>query len=166
MTTLNGKRWSDNRKFALHMLRDAGLGKKAAEEHVMSVYWLLSSRATEDTHIRGFSIPKGTVVIANLWAVHMDPKLWTKPDEFDPTRFMDEEGRGILAKPEYLIPFSIGKRMCPGETLATVEIFVYLTSLLQKFRVLPEEGQNVCLDTETTSFNIPRPQKLRFLPRH
>ncbi|XP_040068815.1 cytochrome P450 2F3 [Ixodes scapularis] len=122
--------------------------------------------ATEDTHIRGFSVPKGTVVIANLWAVHMDPKLWTKPDEFDPTRFMDEEGWGILAKPEYLIPFSIGKRMCPGETLATVEIFVYLTSLLQKFRVLPEEGHNVCLDTETTSFNIPRPQKLRFLTRH
>ncbi|KAG0417603.1 hypothetical protein HPB47_005478 [Ixodes persulcatus] len=64
--------------------------------------------ATDDTHIRGFFIPKGTVVIANLWAVHMDPKLWTKPDEFDPRRFMDEEGRGILAKPEYLIPFSIG----------------------------------------------------------
>ncbi|KAG0434422.1 hypothetical protein HPB47_019120 [Ixodes persulcatus] len=122
--------------------------------------------ATDDTHIRGFFIPKGTVVIANLWAVHMDPKLWTKPDEFDPRRFMDEEGRGILAKPEYLIPFSIGKRMCPGETLATVEIFVYLTSLLQKFRVLPEEGHDVCLDTETTSFNIPKPQKLRFLPRH
>lgn len=122
--------------------------------------------AMEDTRIRGFSVRKGTVVIANLWAVHMNPELWTKPDEFDPTRFMDMEGGGLLAKPEYLIPFSIGKRMCPGETLATVEIFLYLTSLLQNFRVLPEDGHSVCLDTDTTSFNIPKPQKLRFLPRH
>ncbi|EEC15556.1 hypothetical protein IscW_ISCW020898, partial [Ixodes scapularis] len=38
-----------------------------------------------------------------------------------------------------------GKRMCPGETLTTVEIFLYLTSLLQRFDILPEEGKAINL---------------------
>ncbi|KAG0435373.1 hypothetical protein HPB47_018526 [Ixodes persulcatus] len=63
--------------------------------------------AEEDTEIDGYFIPKGTVVIGNIWAVHMDPTLWKNPDEFDPTRFLDETGTKILPKPDYLIAFSI-----------------------------------------------------------
>ena len=46
--------------------------------------------------------------MTNLWAVHYDPLLWTQPEEFMPERFMNKEGK--IEKPEYLIPFGIGKQ--------------------------------------------------------
>ncbi|CAN7985560.1 unnamed protein product, partial [Ixodes hexagonus] len=58
--------------------------------------------------IGGYVIPKGAVVMANLWAVHMDPNLWKSPEKFDPARFLDERTLRLMPKPEHLIPFSIG----------------------------------------------------------
>lgn len=55
--------------------------------------------------------------------------------------------------------------MCPGETLANAEIFVLLCSLLQRFRVLPEEGREFSLDSNTTPVSLLLQEKLRFLPR-
>lgn len=55
--------------------------------------------------------------------------------------------------------------MCAGETLATVEVFLYLATLLQKFHVLPEEGQSFSIDARDITLVDLAPQKLRFLPR-
>lgn len=43
----------------------------------------------------------------NLWSVHRDPNIWEKPDEFQPSRFLDENGQ--LIKKESFIPFGMGK---------------------------------------------------------
>ncbi|CAN8032900.1 unnamed protein product [Ixodes persulcatus] len=99
--------------------------------------------AEEDTHFGEYFIPKGTVVLSNLWAVHMDPDIWKNPEEFNPCRFLTEDGSRLAPKPDHLIPFALGKRMCPGETLSTMEIFLFLTTLLQKYRVDAEEGREV-----------------------
>lgn len=56
-----------------------------------------------------YIIPKGAVIIPNFWGLHRDPKLWKNPDIFDPSRFLKEEGSCLIAKPEYFVPFSIGK---------------------------------------------------------
>ena len=60
----------------------------------------------EETTLEGFTIPEGSVVVANLWAVHHDPDLWEEPHEFKPERFLDEDGR--LQERQELIPFSTG----------------------------------------------------------
>ncbi|KAM7311656.1 putative cytochrome P450 [Ixodes scapularis] len=120
----------------------------------------------EDTFFDDYFIPKDTVVLANLLAVHRDPELWERPDEFDPTRFLKKDGTGLVKKPEHLIAFSVGKRMCPAEALTTVEIFLYLTTFLQKFRVLPAEGQQLPnLSSPALTVAHPSLQRLRFLPR-
>ena len=62
--------------------------------------------AADDTMLQGFSIPKGTTLFSNIWAVHHDPELWTDPDEFRPQRFLNEEG--AVFQPEYYMPFSAG----------------------------------------------------------
>uniref|UniRef100_A0A0K8RBK8 Putative cytochrome n=1 Tax=Ixodes ricinus TaxID=34613 RepID=A0A0K8RBK8_IXORI len=121
--------------------------------------------AGEDTFFGDYFIPKGTTVMPNLWAVHMTPELWKNPEEFDPSRFLKSDG-SLVSKPEYLIPFTIGKRMCPGENMGTVEVFLYVTALLQKFNVLPEEGRIISLATHPTASNVLPEQKLRFVSRN
>lgn len=121
--------------------------------------------ADEDVIVQSYLIPAGTVVMANLWAVHMDPDLWEAPEEFRPERFLTKDGSRLIDKPEWLIPFSSGKRMCPAENLANLEVFLYLARLLQKFTVLPEDGKTVDLNYDTEGFCMPKPQNLRFIPR-
>ncbi|XP_076584833.1 cytochrome P450 2U1 [Chaetodon auriga] len=94
--------------------------------------------ASRTAEFRGYTIPKGTVVLANLWSVHRDPTVWDDPDSFNPARFLDDEGR--LIRKECFIPFGIGHRVCMGEQLAKVELFLMVTSLLQAFRFRLPEG--------------------------
>ncbi|KAK2817144.1 hypothetical protein Q5P01_025335 [Channa striata] len=94
--------------------------------------------ASETTEFRGYTIPKGTVIVPNLWSVHRDPTLWDNPDTFNPSRFLDDQGK--LLRKECFIPFGIGRRVCMGEQLAKMELFLTITSLLQAFRfTVPEE---------------------------
>uniref|UniRef100_A0AAV2LGL6 Cytochrome P450 2U1 n=1 Tax=Knipowitschia caucasica TaxID=637954 RepID=A0AAV2LGL6_KNICA len=91
-----------------------------------------------DTEFCGYNIPKGTVIIPNLWSVHRDPTVWDEPDRFNPARFLDSEGK--LLRKEYFIPFGIGRRVCMGEQLAKMELFLMVTSLLQTFTFSLPEG--------------------------
>lgn len=119
---------------------------------------------SEETVVDEFFIPKGTTIFPNIYAVHHDPKLWKEPYKFDPSRFLNVDGTLIHPKPEYLMPFSIGKRMCPGEILAVVEIFLYITCLLQKYRIVPELGKIPELDGEIPLEELNH-YKLIFTPR-
>lgn len=83
-----------------------------------------------DATIAGYLIPKGTQVLPNLYGIHMDPKLWLEPNQFDPSRFIVNER---AHKPDYFIPFSTGRRMCLGDVLAKMEVFLFLVGLLQKY---------------------------------
>lgn len=84
----------------------------------------------DDACIAGYRIPKGTQVLPNLYRIHMDPKLWDEPDKFNPSRFIVNER---AHKPDYFIPFSVGRRMCLGDVLAKMEVFLFLVGLLQKY---------------------------------
>eukprot|EP00066_Takifugu_rubripes_P021936 XP_011611202.1 PREDICTED: cytochrome P450 2U1 isoform X2 [Takifugu rubripes] len=93
---------------------------------------------SETIEFMGYTIPKGTVVLPNLWSVHRDPTEWDDPDSFDPTRFLDEDG--TLLRKECFIPFGIGRRVCMGAQLAKMELFLTVTNLLQTFHFRLPEG--------------------------
>ncbi|XP_060118640.1 vitamin D 25-hydroxylase isoform X1 [Heteronotia binoei] len=88
---------------------------------------------SKDTVVRGYSIPEGTTVITNLYSVHFDEKYWSNPEVFWPERFLDSSGQFV--KREAFVPFSLGKRHCLGEQLARMEMFLFFTSLLQRFHL-------------------------------
>lgn len=95
----------------------------------------------EDITFRGFLIPRDTTVLVNLHSVLKDPEVWPDPDSFRPERFLDDVGNVIV--PKEFIPFCTGRRSCIGESLARMELFLYLASLLQKFDILPDDAHNL-----------------------
>nr|XP_055045316.1 cytochrome P450 2B4-like [Misgurnus anguillicaudatus] len=85
---------------------------------------------TEPSKLRGYDIPKETQIIVNLTAILSDKDHWKYPDTFNPENFLDDNK--CFCKPESFLPFSLGPRVCPGETLAKTELFLFITCLLQK----------------------------------
>lgn len=71
----------------------------------------------------------------------MDPNLWDSPEEFRPSRFLNSEGK--VTKPEYFLPFGVGRRMCLGDVLARMELFLFFSSLLHVFHIRLPEGQSL-----------------------
>nr|CAH7768004.1 unnamed protein product [Callosobruchus chinensis] len=71
----------------------------------------------------------------------MDPTLWKDPDTFNPSRFINAEGK--VCKPDYFLPFGVGRRMCLGEVLARMELFLFFSSLLHCFDLSVPEGEKL-----------------------
>ncbi|XP_053339247.1 cytochrome P450 2B4-like isoform X1 [Clarias gariepinus] len=87
---------------------------------------------TGTTQLQGYTIPKGTQILANLMAIMQDKEHWKYPDTFNPENFLDENGQ--FCKNDSFLPFSLGPRVCLGESLAKAELFIFFTSLVQRLR--------------------------------
>lgn len=94
----------------------------------------------KDTALFGCVIPKDTILIPNLWHIHHDPAVWTDPNQFKPDRFLSEDGTKT-EEPSSFVPFGIGRRSCPGEQLARMELFLLITHLFQKFSFQEDPNQ-------------------------
>ncbi|OCT68035.1 hypothetical protein XELAEV_18039331mg [Xenopus laevis] len=108
---------------------------------------------------------QGTTVFPMLTSIMKDPRYFKDPESFNPCHFLDE--KGSLKKSDAFLPFSIGKRVCLGEGLARMEIFLFLTSILQRFELKchmdPED-----IDISPVPFkaaSTPRPYELYITPR-
>ncbi|RXG72956.1 cytochrome P450 2L1 [Armadillidium vulgare] len=99
----------------------------------------------EDTVLEGYNIPKGTWIIPDVESCHRNPKYWKLPNEFSLENFLDEDGKVIRNKDGYL-PFSLGKRVCVGESLAKMELFVFFGAILQNFEISEPVGENASLE--------------------
>jgi len=89
-------------------------------------------KSNADAELFGYQIPKDSLVLPFLWNVLHDPEYYKDPEEFNPNRFLDEEGKP--KKDPMCIPFSTGRRVCLGESLAKLELFLFFTALVLKFR--------------------------------
>uniref|UniRef100_A0A3B3Z8U8 Cytochrome P450, family 2, subfamily X, polypeptide 9 n=1 Tax=Periophthalmus magnuspinnatus TaxID=409849 RepID=A0A3B3Z8U8_9GOBI len=94
---------------------------------------------TKDTQFMGYSIPKGTIIIPNLSSALSEEGQWKFPHEFNPENFLNDKGEFV--KPDAFLAFSAGSRVCLGEGLARMELFLILVSLLRRFRFIwPEDA--------------------------
>jgi cytochrome P450 len=117
----------------------------------------------EGAEVGGFMVPKGAMVIVNLWAIMRDPATWSRPEEFVPERFIkaDSDFRG-MDRFDFM-PFGAGRRACPGMPMATRAVMLILASLLHAFEWrLPEGMQPSDVDIRDrfgTSLNMVTPLK-------
>ncbi|KAM6464176.1 cytochrome P450 2K4-like isoform 2-T2 [Liasis olivaceus] len=126
----------------------------------------LPHATTMDITFKGFFIPKGMQIVPLLSSVLHDESQWEKPHEFYPEHFLDSEGKFV--KKDAFLPFSAGRRACAGENLAKMELFLFFTSLLQRFTFQPPPGTSKDdLDlTHAVGFTTPpMPYKTCAIPR-
>ncbi|XP_054855152.1 cytochrome P450 2G1-like [Eublepharis macularius] len=125
----------------------------------------LPHAVTRDTHFRGYLIPKGTYVYPLLTTVHYDPEQHSNPHDFDPGRFLDARGR--FQKADAFMPFSAGKRVCLGEGLARMELFLFFTTILQAFSLTSPvpPGQISLVPAVSDLGKVPPPYRLSMLQR-
>jgi cytochrome P450 len=95
-----------------------------------------------DTVFQGFKIPADATILPNIYSVHFDPDIFPEPEEFRPERFLNESETSITGT-EKLIPFSLGPRSCLGETLARMELFLYVTTIVQKLDIQAPSGEEL-----------------------
>ena len=109
--------------------------------------------AIEDTTVRGYRVPKGTVVFPNTEAVHMDHNCWEDPTVFNPYRHIDANGK-LIANPDNFYPFGAGRRVCAGEALAKIELFLITAILFHRFVFVAEEGYQLQVSGTTMQFPV------------
>ncbi|CAN8229087.1 unnamed protein product [Cochlearia groenlandica] len=88
---------------------------------------LIPHVASEDCKLGVYDMPRGTMLLVNLWAIQRDPRLWDDPESFKPERF---EKEGEVHK---LMTFGLGRRACPGSGLAQRLVSLALGCLIQCF---------------------------------
>jgi cytochrome P450 len=89
--------------------------------------------ATEATKVAGYDIPAGTIVLQHVEAVSMNPEIWEDPLEFRPERFLNETTDFTGTTKATLIPFGVGRRICPGIHIALVHADLIVARLIQAF---------------------------------
>ncbi|KAM0069822.1 putative cytochrome P450 [Helianthus debilis subsp. tardiflorus] len=103
---------------------------------------LLIQRSPDETcMVGGYTIPKGSIVYINAWAIQHDPKNWTNPLEFKPERFLNGKWDYSGTNMKFL-PFGSGRRICPGVPLGEKMLMYILASLLHSFEwILPKDEE-------------------------
>ena len=92
--------------FIMEVLRCANIAPLAVPHAVTN----------DDVMFHGYKIPKDTPILFNLDSVLKDPDIFENPEQFNPERFIDANGK--VFRPKEFIPFGIGRRICLGESVA------------------------------------------------
>ncbi|KAK7363726.1 hypothetical protein VNO77_05878 [Canavalia gladiata] len=103
-------------------------------------HFVLSHAATAETELGGYTIPKdASVEFYTAWLTE-DPNMWEDPNEFRPERFLIGDGVDVDVtgtKGVRMMPFGIGRRICPAWTLGMLHINLLLAKMVLAFQWLP-----------------------------
>ncbi|XP_035217521.1 cytochrome P450 2B6-like isoform X2 [Stegodyphus dumicola] len=100
---------------------------------------------TMEANLRGYRIPKESITLVNFYSAHHDPECYEDPFKFDPSRYLSSAGK---TRAELPVSFGTGKRSCLGEAYTMSQVFLFLTNVVQNFRLTFPEGE----EYSTTAF--------------
>jgi cytochrome P450 len=124
---------------------------------------LLPHEAAADCKLHGYDVAAGTIVLVNAHVINRDPATWgPAPDEFRPERFEHGAVDGKL-----MISFGMGRRKCPGESLAMRTMGLVLGTLIQCFEWTRVGDELVDMDASSGTVMLKtHPLEALCTPRH
>merc|ERR1712066_226554 len=118
---------------------------------------------SKDVVVNGHTIPAFTLIQPILTEI-LKGDHWRDGTSFNPERFIDDEGK--VTKDDHFIPFSIGKGVCLGETLAKAELFLFFSNILHNYNLSPEIEGDMPSEDYSPGFTIlPKPFKVKLSAR-
>ncbi|WVZ86280.1 hypothetical protein U9M48_033086 [Paspalum notatum var. saurae] len=118
----------------------------------------------------GVVVPAGVRVLINAWAIGRDARFWEDAEEFAPERFLDGGGAAQVSfrgNDFHFLPFSAGRRQCPGMNFAMAAVEVMLANLVRRFDwEMPagEEARDIDM-SEEFGLVVHRKQRLHLVPK-
>nr|GEW72629.1 cytochrome P450 CYP82D47-like [Tanacetum cinerariifolium]GEY96206.1 cytochrome P450 CYP82D47-like [Tanacetum cinerariifolium] len=92
---------------------------------------LVPHESTEECIVGGYTIPKGTRLLVNIWKIQHDPQIWTDLFEFQPERFLTSKKEIDVKGQQFeLLPFGSGRRMCLGMSFGLEAVQFILASII------------------------------------
>ena len=127
---------------------------------------LLPHRALESYEVTSYTIPKDSQVLVNVWAIGRDPMNWDDPLVFKPERFLNS-ALDFKGNDFEFLPFSAGRRICPGIPMAAKVVPLVLASLIHIFDwSLPHGNDSEKLDmSEKFGVTLQKEQPLHLIPK-
>ncbi|XP_060528010.1 cytochrome P450 306a1 [Cylas formicarius] len=113
-----------------------------------------------DIEIDGYRIPKGTMLVPLQWAIHMNDVEYKNSNEFNPYNFYKD---GVFLKRDNFIPFQNGKRMCVGDELARMMLFLFCSVTLISFKLGLDDKGEPNLEGECGITLTPKSYRLKFI---
>ena len=110
--------------------------------------------ASRDAILNGYVIPKGAIILTNIWGIQHDESRWPEPEKFLPERHLDNDGK-FNTSSNWMI-FNVGLRNCLGQKLAKMELFIVTISLFQKFSFALPPGTTPDMEGESVVTLRPR----------
>jgi len=113
----------------------------------------IARRTSQTDFYQGFYIPKGTIVMPNVWAISMDKRSGIPSEKFAPERFLSSHVKQTATDP-YLYAFGFGRRICPGKYLGDNNLFLLITGIIATVNLSKQkdaDGKEILLDPEFTS---------------
>ncbi|XP_072036216.1 cytochrome P450 2U1-like [Amphiura filiformis] len=131
------------------------------QRHVSLLPLSVLHTASDDTSLHGYRIPKGATIVSNIYAVMREPNIFPEPDQFKPERFINDEGKYF--EREEVCPFGVGRRICIGQTLAKMELFVFFTHLLHRYSLVkPDDAPPITFKGTYGLTFAPKPYTIKF----
>jgi cytochrome P450 len=95
--------------------------------------WVIPRDAIADDEIAGVRIPARSTILLSPYVTHRHPECWDNPEAFDPDRF---DAAVAKERPKHAyFPFGGGPRLCMGADMATMEMMLILTTVVQRYRL-------------------------------
>jgi cytochrome P450 len=115
----------------------------------------LPHESIEDCTVGGYHVPAGTRLLTNIYQLQRDPMLYPDPLEFRPERFLTTH-KDVDVKGQHfeLIPFSAGRRICPGISFSLQLMQIALATLLHGFDIVTQDGGSVDMVEQSGLTNI------------
>jgi cytochrome P450 len=99
----------------------------------------LPRETAHDTKMRKKEMPKGCPVMVSPWTMHRHERIWHRPGDFQPERFLD--GQEAAAIKEAYLPFGMGPRVCIGQAFAIQEAMLVLATVVRRYRLSPAANE-------------------------